>query len=95
MQYVNSIEKWRENMKIERMILLGHSFGGYLSTAYTIKFPERIEHLILAGKALYIYFIDINELVCGAVYKLWGEGKPSKFSRLVQIGTTVVVFGAL
>ena len=49
MQYVSSIEKWRECMKIEKMILLGHSFGGYLSTAYSIKYPERIEHLILAG----------------------------------------------
>ncbi|KAG5678628.1 hypothetical protein PVAND_008284 [Polypedilum vanderplanki] len=48
MQYVNSIEKWRQCMKIEKFIILGHSFGGYLSTAYTIQFPLRIEHLILA-----------------------------------------------
>jgi pimeloyl-ACP methyl ester carboxylesterase len=46
-QYVDSIEKWRQQMGIERMMILGHSFGGFLSTSYAIKYPERIEHLIL------------------------------------------------
>lgn len=51
-QYINSIEKWRQHMRIEKFILLGHSFGGYLSTAYAMKYPERIEHLILAGMCI-------------------------------------------
>jgi len=40
-QYVNSIEKWRSEIKLEKFILLGHSFGGYLATAYSIQHPER------------------------------------------------------
>lgn len=51
-QYVDSIEKWRQKMGIEKMIILGHSFGGFLSTSYAIKYPERIEHLILGKKIL-------------------------------------------
>lgn len=47
-QFVQYIEQWREKMGIDKMILLGHSFGGFLSTSYTIQFPERVEHLILA-----------------------------------------------
>ncbi|XP_037032149.1 (Lyso)-N-acylphosphatidylethanolamine lipase-like [Bradysia coprophila] len=47
-QFVDSIEKWREAMKIDSMILLGHSFGGFLATSYAMKYPDRIEHLILA-----------------------------------------------
>lgn len=40
-QFVNSIEKWRSEIKLEKFILLGHSFGGYLATAYSIQHPER------------------------------------------------------
>lgn len=45
-QFVDSIEKWRAAVGIERMVLLGHSFGGFLASSYTMKYPERVEHLI-------------------------------------------------
>ncbi|XP_036374830.1 (Lyso)-N-acylphosphatidylethanolamine lipase-like isoform X1 [Megalops cyprinoides] len=47
-QLVSSIEQWRQVLGLERMILLGHSLGGYLATSYTIQYPERVSHLILA-----------------------------------------------
>lgn len=47
-QFVECIEKWREKKGIEKFILLGHSFGGYLSASYALKYPERISHVILA-----------------------------------------------
>lgn len=47
-QFCNAIERWRQYMKIDKMILLGHSFGGYISLAYAMQFPDRIEHLVLA-----------------------------------------------
>lgn len=47
-QWVQSLEDWRKKMDIGQFILLGHSLGGFLSTAYSMKYPERIRHLILA-----------------------------------------------
>lgn len=46
--FVESIEQWREKVGLEKFILLGHSFGGYLSAAYTLKYPDRVRHLIMA-----------------------------------------------
>ncbi|XP_028351408.1 (Lyso)-N-acylphosphatidylethanolamine lipase isoform X4 [Physeter macrocephalus] len=46
-EFVTSIETWRETMGIPSMILLGHSLGGFLATSYSIKYPDRVKHLIL------------------------------------------------
>lgn len=40
-QWVATIEEWRKKVKLEKFILLGHSFGGYLATSYAISYPER------------------------------------------------------
>lgn len=44
---VVSIEHWRLALGMERMILLGHSLGGYLAASYAIQYPDRVSHLIL------------------------------------------------
>ena len=45
--FVEYLEKWREKVGLEKFILLGHSFGGFLSAAYAIKYPSRVRHLVL------------------------------------------------
>lgn len=47
-QFVDSIEQWREKLGLDKFVLLGHSLGGYLASSYTIKYPARVKHLILA-----------------------------------------------
>jgi len=49
--FVDSLEEWREKMGIERMTLVGHSLGGYLSTVYALKHPNRVSRLILLSPA--------------------------------------------
>lgn len=38
--FVESLDKWRIEMGLEKFILLGHSIGGYLSACYALKHPE-------------------------------------------------------
>ncbi|XP_013791729.1 protein ABHD4-like isoform X1 [Limulus polyphemus] len=47
-QFVESIEVWRNRVGLNRMVLLGHSLGGYIATSYAMAHPDRIAHLILA-----------------------------------------------
>ncbi len=46
-EFINSIEEWRQQVGLDRMILMGHSFGGFLSTAYALTYPQHVEALIL------------------------------------------------
>ncbi|CAM1511489.1 Fc.00g090020.m01.CDS01 [Cosmosporella sp. VM-42] len=47
--FVDALEEWRKARKIERFTLLGHSLGGYLAVSYAIKYPGRLNKLILAS----------------------------------------------
>lgn len=35
------MERWREEMGIEEMVLCGHSLGGMVSSAYAMAYPNR------------------------------------------------------
>jgi cardiolipin-specific phospholipase len=45
--YVESLEAWRKANGLDRMILAGHSMGGYFSVAYCERYPQHVERLIL------------------------------------------------
>lgn len=49
--FVDSLEQWRQKMGLESMTLIGHSLGGYLSVAYALRYPTRVNKLILLSPA--------------------------------------------
>ncbi|KAH9507781.1 Alpha/beta hydrolase domain-containing protein 4 [Bulinus truncatus] len=46
--YTEVLERWFQQMSLDKVILLGHSYGGYLSSVYCFKYPQRVKHLVLA-----------------------------------------------
>jgi pimeloyl-ACP methyl ester carboxylesterase len=49
--FIDSLEEWRQKMGLEKMTLIGHSLGGYLSVAYALRHPTRVSKLILLSPA--------------------------------------------
>jgi len=47
--FVDGLESWRAALGLEKMVLLGHSIGGYLAVAYAERHPERVARLVLAS----------------------------------------------
>lgn len=47
--FLDALEEWRVQRKLEKMTLVAHSLGGYLAVRYTNKYPERVEKLILVS----------------------------------------------
>ena len=47
--FIDALEEWRKQRKVERFTLLGHSLGGYLAVAYALKYPGHLNKLILAS----------------------------------------------
>lgn len=47
--FIDALEEWRVQKKIDRFTLLGHSLGGYMAVAYALKYPGHLKKLVLAS----------------------------------------------
>jgi proline iminopeptidase len=47
--YVGDLDELRAHIRLERMLLLGHSHGGVVAAAYAAEHPERVDRLVLAS----------------------------------------------
>lgn len=46
--YTGAIDKWRNLVGLDKIdYLVGHSYGGYWSASYGVRFPDRLNNLIL------------------------------------------------
>ena len=60
-EFVAAIEKWRQEMGLEKFIFLGHSLGAFLACAYAIKYPSRVRHLILVDPWGFPIYADCQD----------------------------------
>jgi proline-specific peptidase len=59
-QAVDDLEALRATLGIDRWVVLGWSFGGLLAQRYALRFPERVQGLVLVSTSLPME-VDIGE----------------------------------
>lgn len=51
--YVDFLDQFCKQLKIERATLVGNSMGGWIAVMFTAAFPDRVDKLVLVGAAGY------------------------------------------
>jgi pimeloyl-ACP methyl ester carboxylesterase len=51
--YVDFLDQFCKQLKIERATLIGNSMGGWIAAAFTAAFPDRVDKLVLVDAAGY------------------------------------------
>jgi len=51
--YVDYLDQFCKELKIERASLVGNSMGGWVATAFTVAYPNRVDRLVLVDAAGY------------------------------------------
>lgn len=49
--YVDFLDKFLAELKVERATLVGNSMGGWVAALYTLKYPTKVERLVLVDAA--------------------------------------------
>ncbi|TMW55089.1 hypothetical protein Poli38472_013851 [Pythium oligandrum] len=49
--FVDAIENWRKELKLEKFFVAGHSMGAMFASSYAVRYPGHIEHLVLVSPA--------------------------------------------
>jgi proline iminopeptidase len=60
-QAIDDLEKLRKALGVEKWVLLGHSYGGFLAQAYTLKYPENVKGLILVCASTGMRQLNLKE----------------------------------
>lgn len=63
--FIEDIEEMRKAFGIEKLVLLGHSFGGLLVENYAAKYPEHLKGLILVSPSAHTsrYTVDASKII--------------------------------
>ncbi|HWM94075.1 MAG TPA: prolyl aminopeptidase [Thermoanaerobaculia bacterium] len=95
---VEDIERLRKHVGVDRMILLGGSWGSTLALAYAEKYPERVSGLILRGVYLGTkdemerfythgvaeYFPEVSERLWSQVPEIPGKTPPQRILAMLN-----------
>ena len=79
--HVADLEALREHFKLEKVTLLGNSWGGLLISLYAVAYPDRVERMVLHSPAAPIkgFLDDMEDEISRRASRLY---KPEKLERM-------------
>jgi pimeloyl-ACP methyl ester carboxylesterase len=72
--YVDFLDQFYKQLKIERASLVGSSMGGWIAVLFTAAFPDRVDKIVLADAAGYAPPKDIDPRIFYALNPTTREG---------------------
>ena len=81
---IADIERIRRILKEEKLLLIGHSFGGFIAALYAAEFPEQVEKLILVTPAGMLTPPQKENNIFDAVRERIPEKELPKYDSLVK-----------
>ena len=75
--FVSFFESFLSKLGVERLSMIGSSFGGFLATEYTINNPDRVNKLVLAAPAgaMRISTRILDQYIMAALYPTYENAK--------------------
>jgi proline iminopeptidase len=78
---IADIERIRRILGQDKLILMGHSFGGFIAALYAAEFPERIEAMVLLAPADMIIFPAERDGIFEEVRRRLPDGMKDEFDQ--------------
>ncbi len=78
---IADIERIRRILGQDKLILFGHSFGGFLATLYAAEFPDRVDAMVLIAPADLMVFPHESEGVFGTIRSRLPDDMTIEFDR--------------
>lgn len=88
---VHDLEKLRRHWGVDKMALVGHSFGTVLGMEYAARYPQHVSHLVLSGAV--VDFPAALDLQCARLERIDPEAYEKAVARRLE-GRRCNVFAA-
>jgi len=79
--FTRDVDAVRECLGAERIVLLGHSYGGFIALEYALRFPEHLAGLILCATSASLSHLS------DAVDRVASSSRPDELTALTELLT--------
>lgn len=86
--YAEDLCQLLNHLGVQRVYLAGFSLGGYIALSYTLRYPERVEALILTGTNCGITLEKVNrksEVLASRMMSTKGKAAADKYRKFLEV----------